>query len=71
MATKAEILAILASDIDSATEVKFQAVGDIPAGSIVTISTTADLPKGEVSRSVASGGGDTVLSPPLVILQQG
>lgn len=68
--TAAQMIALL-QGIDSATEVKFKAIGAIPADSIVLISTTAHIQKGELDRSVAAEGGDTQTEAPLVVLQQG
>lgn len=68
MATKSEILAIL-EGIDSDVAVKFKAVGAIPADSIVNISTTAHIDRGELDRSAS--GGDTQTVAPVVILLQG
>lgn len=70
MATKAQILALL-EGVDSGTEVKFKAIGALAAGDVAVIATTAHILEGEIDRSVASGGGDTVSQSPMVIFQQG
>lgn len=67
--TKAQMLAAL-EGVESDTDVKFLAVGAIAANTVVGISTTLELDGQNVSRSVAPGGGDTVLVNPVVILAQ-
>lgn len=67
--TKAQMLAAL-NGVDSDTEIKFLAVGAIAASTVVGISATIEIDGSNISRSVAPGGGDTVLTNPVVILAQ-